>query len=100
MGDFEEALNSILSSPKEMEKILGLAREISGSGGDGEERKAPPPPKGAQVDPLGGLGDLDPRIFKLLGRVMGSGAEDRNKSALISAMSPYLRPNRRLQRSA
>ena len=41
MGEFEEKLNSILSSPKDMEKILGLARELSGSMGESQEHNEP-----------------------------------------------------------
>lgn len=95
MGELEDKLNSILSSPAEMEKILGLAKELSGSLGGGEEKKAPPPPQKESFDLLGGLGDMDPRFFKVLGRIMGESAGEHDKSALISAMKPYVRAERR-----
>ena len=39
MGEFEEKLNSILSSPEDMEKIMNLARSLSSSAGNQDGRK-------------------------------------------------------------
>lgn len=94
MAEFEEMLNSILSSPKEMEKIMGLARELSGSGEPPEresEHKAEPPDRG-----IPGLGDISPKMMASLGRLMGrlGGAKDDDKAALMRSMKPYLRPER------
>ena len=93
MGEFEEKLNSILSSPKEMEKILGLARELSGSGGEKAE-SPPPPPDNSGI--LGGLGDMDPKLFKVMGRLMGEYTnKSSDKADLVTAMKPYVRAERR-----
>ena len=92
MGEFEEKLNSILSSPKEMEKILGLARELSGS--DEKEESPPPPPENPGI--LGGLTDMDPRLFQLMGRLMGEYShKGSDKADLVTAMKPYVRAERR-----
>ena len=40
MGELEDQLNSILSDPKQMEQIAGLARSLMG-GGKGEGKAAP-----------------------------------------------------------
>lgn len=89
MAEFEEMLNSILSSPKEMEKIMGLARELSGS--DSGPEKEPEKPD------IPGLGDISPKMIASLGRLMGKlgGEKDDSKAALMRSMKPYLRPERR-----
>lgn len=86
MGEFEDMLNSILSSPGEMEKIMGLARELSGDLGE----SAPPEPE----KPSSPAGDV--KMLGALGRLMGE-LKDQNddKSALIASMKPYLKPRRR-----
>ena len=91
MSDFEDKLNSILSSPKDMEKIMALARSISG---EGEEAEAAP--REEESGP-------DPRMMAMLTKLMSSysAAEDEQKLALLRAMKPYLRQERResLQRA-
>lgn len=89
MGEFEDALNSILSSPKDMEKILGLARELSGSAGE-EKREEP------RDTDIPGLGDISPKLLKVFGRIMGEmRSTDDGKAALLASMKPYVRPERR-----
>lgn len=91
MGEFEDALNSILSSPKDMEKILGLARELSGSAGS-EEREEPPK-SGPEIP---GLGEISPKLLSVFGRIMGElNSKDDGKAALLASMKPYVRPERR-----
>lgn len=91
MGGFEDALNSILSSPKDMEKILGLARELSGS--DGPAEKEEPPKESPQIP---GLGDLDPRLLGVFGKIMGELRHtDDGKAQLMASLKPYVRPERR-----
>lgn len=87
MGEFEDKLNSILSSPKDMEKILGLARELSGSLGGGEEKK---PPENKSIP-----GELDPRLLKMITKLLGeySGASN-DKTALLTAIRPYVKTER------
>ena len=91
MGEFEDALNSILSSPKDMEKIMGLARELSGSAGP-QSWEEPP----AQDPGIPGLGDISPKLLGVLGRIMGElKSGDDGKAALLASMRPYIRPERR-----
>jgi len=86
MSDFEDKLNSILSSPKDMEKIMALARSLSG--GEGEPDASSP----AEEGPSG----PDPRMMAMLTKVMSgySAAGDDRKTALLRAMQPYLRQER------
>ena len=70
MGEFEDKLNSILSSPKDMEKILGLARELSGSLGGGDEQKDT---AAAEVSPKQQSPGFDPKLLSLFTRLMGAG---------------------------
>jgi len=94
MSELEEKLNSILSSPAEMEKIMGLARELSGSlgarqdtpqGGEPQAHEQAKSPDGP-----------DARTLRIVSRVMAEySSQSGDKSALLSAMKPYLREERR-----
>lgn len=92
MAEFNDMLNSILSSPKEMEKIMGLARELSGSSGEEPEKKPE-----ADAGGIPGLGDISPRAMAAIGRLFGklSGEKRDDKTALMESVKPYLRPERR-----
>lgn len=87
MNEFEETLNAILSDPEEMERISRLAAELLGGTG--------PPGAEAPADETAwpGMGMLT----KLLGGMNGGG----DKTALLEALAPYLRPERkeRLQKA-
>ena len=85
VSELEEQLNSILSDPKQMEQIAGLARTLMG-GGDREKEQAAPD--------LGGLG-LDPALLQRLTRAMKNGGGDGREQALLQAMRPYLSEKRR-----
>ena len=93
MSEFEDRLNSILSSPKDMEKIMNLARSFSGgeSGGGGktqnEEKSTQPPPE---------TGGFDPQLMGMLGRLMKGYTMSGNdrKFDILQSMKPYLRAER------
>ena len=80
MNEFEEKLNAILSDPGEMEKISRLAAQLMGGAGP----DSAPAPQDSSGD-----GALLGRLAGLMG---GAGAKD--KTALLQALSPYLRPER------
>lgn len=92
MAEFEEMLNSILSSPEEMEKIMGLAKELSGSAPQPEKPAGAPPEKPG----VPGLGDLSPKMLASLGKLMGKLGSDKgdDKAALMRSVKPYLKPER------
>lgn len=78
MDDLERQLNSILSDPKQMEQIAGLARSLMGDGAQGST-----PEPGPDTALLGRIASL-----------MQSGGEGREQ-ALLKAMAPYLSEKRR-----
>ena len=87
MSELEDKLNAILNDPSEMEKITRLASELMGGGA----------PEGAPAQAAPGAdGELLGRITRLLGSAGGG-----DKTALLRALSPYLRPERqaRLQKA-
>ena len=106
MSDFENKLNRILSSPEDMKKIMNLANSLSsnensGPGqphGDHENNSGEQFSQGAGPGDEGTnnpLGDIDPRILKILSKVMSSGAASSSRTeALIGAITPYLKSER------
>lgn len=78
MSEFEDMLGKILSDPAEMEKIAGLASAIMGGG----EKEQEAPASGG------------PDMAKMLGRLMQS-SSGGDKAALVAALGPYLKPERR-----
>lgn len=97
MGEFEDKLNKILSSPEDMEKIMGLAKTLSIS--SEEDKEKPPSGKGDAKDSSSSpFGDIDPKIFSIVTKLMGEYSSRKNdKSELIRALKPYLREERREQ---
>ncbi len=95
MGDFENMLNSILSNPKDMERIMGLARELTG---DKPPEPEPEKPKReeAHASPPPDLNGLTPGMLSAIGKILGElNKKDDGKAALIASMKPYVRPERR-----
>lgn len=104
MGELEEKLNQILSSPQAMEQIMALANSIAGPAGQGDSAQADGAP-GASDAPAGssgtggGLGELlsglDPgamgKVLELFSVYQQQGDE---KDQLLSALRPFLRPER------
>ena len=98
MSELEDKLNQILSSPEDMEKIMGMARSLSGSSNthEPEESKtgSAPPLDFGSLSSL--LGNIDPKLIRLFGRVMSEySSQENDKSALFSAIKPYLKEDRR-----
>lgn len=79
MSEFEEKLNAILSDPEEMAKITRLASELMG----GEQSAAKKPPSAPDAEMLG-----------TLGRLLGRAEPGHERSTIIEALAPYLRPER------
>lgn len=97
MAEFEEKLNAILNDPQAMGQILSAAKALSG------QEEGPPPadpdaplPEEPAGDPLSALGQLDPRLLQVGMRLLSeyTGSDDR-KTALLEALKPFLRPERR-----
>lgn len=81
MSEFEDMLGKILGDPGEMEKIANLASQLMGGGEAGSEKEK-------EKD--------GPDLGKMLGKLMGSGAvSGGDKAALVAALGPFLKPERR-----
>ena len=84
MGELEEKLNSILSSPKDMEKIMEIARGLSGAEPKQEAKTKPP------------FGEIDPKMLGVMTRLMKEYTTTKSdKTALLSAMKPYVKSENR-----
>lgn len=97
MSEFEDKLNTILSSPETMEQIMALASSLSGGSAGGEAAPPSPAGEGRGVPDMGGLGnlfsDLDPSmLLKLMPLVQEYQTGSSEKQALLNAMRPFLRP--------
>jgi hypothetical protein len=87
VSDFDDKLNSILSSPKDMEKIMDLARQLSGETSHEEPKQS----KNQNT-----LGDFDPKLIGLVQRVMSEyTAGENDKKKLIDSLKPYVKEERR-----
>ena len=91
MGEFDDKLNSILSSPEAMGKIMELANSFSSGSGNCDGPSSKQSQKSASD-----FGGIDPKILSILSRIMSnsSGCSD-DKSQLLNCMKPYLKPDRR-----
>lgn len=113
MSDFEQQLNSILSSPETMEQIMALANSISSGGaspnaeaGSGESaptEASPSSPSGADLSGLlallGGpnapLGNLAPSLVQSgLDLIQEYSHGNEEQLALLAALRPFLQEER------
>ena len=77
MSELEDMMGKILSDPGEMEKIGKMASELFGVG-----EAQPDMQQGADMG-------------KLLGGLMKKSSGGSDKAALVAALGPYLKPERR-----
>ena len=100
MGDLEEKLNSILSNSEAMGQIMQLAHSLGGS----QPGTSPPSPPPYDMDSshtspgpdlFSSLNDLDPRFLELAIHLLNAyRSNDDERAALLSALRPFLRPER------
>ena len=96
MDEFEKTLDRVLSDPGELEKLTRLAGQLFGGG----TQEAAPPEKqngGGMAEAIRSLPDLGGVAEKLGGLMGGGGGPKDDKAALIAALSPYLREDRRVK---
>lgn len=99
MSELEDKINNILSSPAEMEKIMGIARSLSGSlggspQGEGTALAAQPAPHLAGITST--LKEIDPIIFRLATRLVNEYTTGKNDTvALLNTVKPYLKEDQR-----
>lgn len=105
--DISQKLSDILSSPEKLSQVMQIAGELMGSAkpSDSEpsvEASAPAAPQPAPQalpasgggDILSALGSLDPKIVSTAMSVLGALGRDDERTSLIRALKPHLRPER------
>lgn len=94
MSEFEDRVNSILSDPAQMDKITKIAKSLMGG-----EAAEPEERSGGGENPLAAFLGSDGEEMAALGRISRAlGAQtqqDKEKTALLEAMKPYLSEKRR-----
>jgi len=96
MSEFEDKISKILSSPEDMEKIMGMAKSLSTSfGGEGEAAEAAPAVP--DLSSLGSmLGNIDPKVLGIASRLFSEySSKSSDKTAILTAVKPYLKEDRR-----
>ncbi len=104
MAEFDDKLNSLLSDPDSMAKIMQLAQSLSGGDGAASPQQQTPPQQtppapasGGGGNPLSALtGGLDPAMLaRLLPVLQELNRDDGGASRqLLYALRPYLRQDR------
>ncbi len=79
MDDLEEKLNSILSSPGSMDRIMQLAKSLTGSGEAPREADSPVP---------------DARLMGILTSAVSEFSAAGDTERLAAALRPFLSPER------
>ncbi len=96
MGDFEDKINDLLKSPESLEQIIKLARSLSGE--SNENQSGPQREPGENPNTHGSSGfpeGFDPQIMGILSSVLKEYSSPSDKTALIAAIKPYLKIERR-----
>ena len=86
MSELENMMQKVLSSPEDMSRIMQLAQSLTG--GQSGSNDPPAEQEDSKADP-----DLSNMLQNLMQSLSGAG--EQNKTALISALKPYLRKERR-----
>lgn len=88
MAELENIINSVMSSPESMEKIMDIVKMFGG--GDEHKEETPPPP--SPVQNISGAGGMDPALISKIMELVGSYSDDGDKRIkLLSAIRPYLK---------
>lgn len=101
MAQWEEQLNQILGDPQAMKQITALAQSLSGKQEENSDPSAepgtetPPSEEPSAPSPLSALSDLDPKLLQMgMGLLSEYSAQDDQKTALLTALKPFLKPSR------
>ena len=84
MDDIESKLNSLFSSPESMERIMQLAKSLSGSEAKGEARET-----SQESAPA-----LDPKLMSIIGSALGEFSNKGDTERLAGALKPFLSAER------
>ncbi len=87
MAELENIIESVMSSPESMGKIMDIVKMLGGGEEAETEKKAPALPV-----PGGDLLGLDPAMLSKIMELIGSySAEDDRRIRLLGAIRPYLK---------
>ena len=81
MSELEDKLNSMLSDPQLMSKVMQLAGSVNRTASEFPKGEQP----GAQAEPLPDLG-----MLSQLSQLAGQGNIDSHQQSLLCALEPYL----------
>lgn len=99
MGELEDKISALLSSPEGLQQVMSAVRAISGGGDSPRPEKKEAPVSDSADDPLSalsGLSNLDPNILSGVMNLLNEySSQDDRKTALLSSLKPYLRQDRR-----
>lgn len=92
-GDLGAMLQSVLSDPEQMAKIGQMAQSLMGNGGES------PPPEPSEPSPAPSPPPSQPpvgegRVLAALTKALSGGGGSSRSTALLTAMRPYLRPEK------
>lgn len=93
MGELEEKINSILSSPEELEKITKLAQSFLGDAGDKKETAEPQVQQ--TLDGILPEGMDAKSLMKMFSTLSAEGGNE--KQAILHAIKPFLSEKRRVK---
>ena len=103
MSEMDEKLNTLLSDPGSMARIMQLAQQLSGTMGCAEKitPEPPPPPPADSEDQtgggtagFGGPGGLDPALLGKLLPLAQEYGRSNSASMLLNALRPFLKPEK------
>lgn len=97
-GDLNAVLQSVLSDPEQMGKIASMAQSLMGTGGETaapaqESAPAAASPQNVQ-QPLNLTAPQTPQLLSALTGMLGKGGQQTRSTALLSAMRPYMKPEK------
>ena len=87
MAELEDMINSVLSDPEQMNRIMGMAQSLMG----GDSHSPSPENSGGLMD------GLDPKMLLKLRQLMGGEERPGGSEGLLRAMQPYLSQKRRMK---
>ncbi len=96
MSEFDDRLNAILSDQNAMDQIMALAHSLSGEKAGQDQPPVQTESQNQGPDLTGILSQVDPELVrKGIELIQGAGGQDDRGSALLMALRPYLREEKR-----
>lgn len=93
MDELQQRIESVLNDPQQMKELLALARSLGAELPEELQESAAKPETESPQEPMKGLGTL---MSQPLGALLQSaGKLEQKQEALLNALRPFLKPNRR-----